>query len=106
MFRKLPNLLTSLTYAAKLPALAFQSDKDRQIQGKVLRLFCVVCHRIVGMASTLETLKFDNKVLRDLPIDTETENYRRQVSGACFSRVMFIPFLSFSSLCHTSAILF
>lgn len=42
--------------------------------------------------ATLETLNFDNKALRDLPIDPETDgNYRRQVSGACFSKVKPTP---------------
>lgn len=38
-------------------------------------------------SGTLESLNFDNLVLRSLPIDTEEENYIRQVSGACFSKV-------------------
>jgi hypothetical protein len=39
------------------------------------------------MAATLESLNFDNKALRNLPIDPEKDNFRRQVSGACFSKV-------------------
>ena len=46
--------------------------------------------RAGGMA-TLETLHFDNKALRDLPIDPEQDNYVRQVSKACFSRVRPTP---------------
>jgi len=38
-------------------------------------------------AETLNTLNFDNRFTRELPADPETENYRRQVSGACYSRV-------------------
>ncbi len=41
--------------------------------------------------ATLETLNFDNLALRVLPIDPEQENYTRQVSGACFSRVKPTP---------------
>ena len=36
---------------------------------------------------TLETLKFDNKALRSLPVDKNTSNTRRPVPNACFSRV-------------------
>mmetsp|Transcript_25712 Transcript_25712/g.33684 ORF Transcript_25712/g.33684 Transcript_25712/m.33684 type:complete len:725 (+) Transcript_25712:68-2242(+) len=36
---------------------------------------------------TLETLRFDNKCLRSLPIDPEERNFVRPVSNACFSRV-------------------
>lgn len=32
-------------------------------------------------------LNFDNRSLRELPIDSEEHNFTRQVSGACFSRV-------------------
>ncbi|XP_014674524.1 PREDICTED: selenoprotein O-like isoform X2 [Priapulus caudatus] len=45
----------------------------------------------MAATSTLEKLKFDNKVLRSLPIDEEAENYTRQVPGACFSRVTPTP---------------
>ncbi|XP_062605650.1 protein adenylyltransferase SelO, mitochondrial-like [Saccostrea cucullata] len=45
-----------------------------------------------GMTSvTLESLNFDNLALRSLPIDPEKENYIRQVSGACFSKVKPTP---------------
>lgn len=37
---------------------------------------------------TFENLKFDNLVLRTLPIDPITENYVREVKNACFSRVI------------------
>lgn len=37
--------------------------------------------------ATLETLDFDNLVLRSLPLDQEKENFVRQVPGACFSLV-------------------
>ena len=38
-------------------------------------------------AKTLDTLKFDNCFIRELPADPITENYRRQVQGACYSLV-------------------
>ncbi len=36
---------------------------------------------------TLDTLTFDNSFTHELPADPETENYRRQVKRACYSRV-------------------
>ena len=41
--------------------------------------------------ATLESLHFDNKALRSLPLDKETENFVRQVPGACFSLVKPTP---------------
>lgn len=38
--------------------------------------------------NTLESLIFDNRFTRGLPADPETSNHRRQVQGACYSRVM------------------
>jgi hypothetical protein len=43
--------------------------------------------------TTFETLKFDNLVLRTLPIDPITENYVREVKNACFSQVSVIHIL-------------
>ena len=37
---------------------------------------------------SLEALHFDNQFTRELPADQETENRRRQVINACFSRVL------------------
>ena len=37
---------------------------------------------------TLNSLEFDNRFVRELPADPQPENYRRQVSGACYSRVL------------------
>ena len=36
----------------------------------------------------LENLKFDNRFVYELPADPEPANYRRQVSAACYSRVL------------------
>lgn len=36
---------------------------------------------------TLASLSFDNRFTRELPADPETVNRRRQVTGACYSRV-------------------
>ncbi|XP_033102203.1 protein adenylyltransferase SelO, mitochondrial-like [Anneissia japonica] len=43
------------------------------------------------MATTLETLNFDNLSQRSLPIDEEKRNFTRQVRGACFSKVSPTP---------------
>ncbi len=39
-------------------------------------------------ANRLNTLNFDNRFTRELPGDTENANFRRQVSSACYSRVV------------------
>ena len=39
----------------------------------------------------METLKFDNRALQQLPLDSDEQNYVRTVSGACFSRVRPTP---------------
>lgn len=36
----------------------------------------------------LNNLVFDNRCIKELPADSETENFRRQVFGACFSNVL------------------
>ena len=41
--------------------------------------------------SPLEQLRFDNRYVRELPADPEPANFRRQVLGASFSRVMPTP---------------
>ena len=45
-----------------------------------------ISEKITNM-TTLETLNFDNLVLRSLPIDPVKENFVRQVPNACFSLV-------------------
>ena len=40
------------------------------------------------MLKKLDELRFDNRFTRELPADFETDNIRRQVLGACFSRVL------------------
>ena len=39
----------------------------------------------------LAELNFDNRYIRDLPADPEPANYRRQIKGACYSRVAPTP---------------
>lgn len=36
---------------------------------------------------TLDTLKFNNQVIRELPVDPIPDNYVRRVENACFSKV-------------------
>ncbi|MBF0230906.1 MAG: YdiU family protein [Desulfamplus sp.] len=43
------------------------------------------------MHNTISSLTFDNTFIRELPADNETVNYRRQVAGACYSRVKPTP---------------
>ena len=40
------------------------------------------------VSKSLDSLVFDNRFVRELPADPEPENHRRQVMGACFSRVV------------------
>jgi uncharacterized protein YdiU (UPF0061 family) len=44
-----------------------------------------------GVGETLENLRFDNSFVRELPEDPEAANHRRQVHGACYSRVVPTP---------------
>jgi uncharacterized protein YdiU (UPF0061 family) len=37
--------------------------------------------------NSLDSLAFDNRFVRELPADPQPDNYRRQVKGACYSRV-------------------
>ncbi len=39
---------------------------------------------------SMEGIQFDNLALRTLPIDSVEENYVRNVSGACFSKVIIL----------------
>lgn len=43
------------------------------------------------MTSLLSRLQFDNRLVRELPADPEVKNYRRQVTGAVYSRVNPTP---------------
>lgn len=48
-------------------------------------------HNQSAKMSRLESLKFDNRTINQLPIDSVKENYVRTVNGACFSRVTPTP---------------
>ena len=53
--------------------------------------------------STLETLKFDNLVLRTLPVDEDERNCIRQVAGACFSLVEPTPVSNPRTVAYSAA---
>ena len=40
---------------------------------------------------SLVELNFDNRYIRELPVDPERANFRRQIKGACYSRVAPTP---------------
>lgn len=40
---------------------------------------------------SMNHLTFDNRFVRELPGDPESANFRRQVTGACYSMVMPTP---------------
>lgn len=44
-----------------------------------------------GQSGTLAALRFDNRFTRELPADPDSRNRRRQVLGACYSRVLPTP---------------
>ncbi len=57
---------------------------------------CYLRTQQTSMSSTqklfdLNQLYFDNRFIRELPADPETTNTRRQVIGACYSRVLPTP---------------
>jgi uncharacterized protein YdiU (UPF0061 family) len=41
--------------------------------------------------NTLDALTFDNRFVRELPADLDTQNEPRQVVGACYSNVLPTP---------------
>jgi len=52
----------------------------------------------------LASLVFDNSFTRELPADEETANHRRQVHGACYSRVLPTPVAAPSLVAHSSEV--
>ena len=47
--------------------------------------------KLQALPNSLEALVFDNRFIRELPGDPESRNGRRQVPGACYSRVLPTP---------------
>lgn len=58
---------------------------------RYLQLDTILLPKRRTISSKMERLKFDNKVLRTLPIDEEKSNFTRTVNGACFSLVDTTP---------------
>ena len=48
----------------------------------------------ISKLTHLDDLVFDNRLIRELPADEETINHRRQVIGACYSRVKPTPVMN------------
>lgn len=69
---------------------------------KLARILSIRKHQALQM-STLETLRFDNLVLRRLPIDPVERNYVRTVNAACFSKVMPTPVVNPILVAHSSS---
>lgn len=74
--QKLSNITQDLCFVRNVSTSILLSQKNR----------CEGVSDKYNM-TTLETLNFDNMVLRSLPIDPVTENFVRQVPNACFSLV-------------------
>jgi len=53
---------------------------------------------------TLQALAFDNAFVRELPADPEPANHRRQVTGACYSRVMPTPVRAPTLIAHAAEV--
>ena len=49
----------------------------------------------------LDDLNFDNRYIRELPADAEAGNHRRQVFGACYSRVLPTPVVNPQSVAYS-----
>lgn len=58
-----------------------------------------------GKMATLESLNFDNLVLRSLPIDSSKEIQPRQVKGACFSKMKLSPLANPATVAVSSSAL-
>lgn len=81
--------------AAAAAAVAF-NNRSRSTRGVLAAASSRPIARAATMSSTaaadtdtvtLDTLKFDNQVIRELPVDPIPDNYVRRVENACFSKV-------------------
>lgn len=57
-----------------------------------------------AVPKSLASLVFDNRFVRELPADPEPENHRRQVLGACYSRVVPTPVRQPQLVCVASEV--
>jgi uncharacterized protein YdiU (UPF0061 family) len=59
----------------------------------------------MAATATLDDLRFDNRFTNELPADPEPSNHRRQVGGACYSRVRPTPVAEPRLLAYSSEVL-
>lgn len=70
-------------------------NNDRTVVSPFYTIVSCLCTRIGHRKSKMKKLKFDNKSLRSLPVDTSLDmKSQRSVSGACFSRTMPTPVIN------------
>ncbi|KAG1714364.1 Selenoprotein O [Nymphon striatum] len=62
-----------------------------------------MAEQLPSKSVTLDTLNFDNRTVRSLPIDPEEKNFPRRVSGSCFSWVKPTPCLNPKTVSYSSA---
>ncbi|CAI8030743.1 Protein adenylyltransferase SelO-1, mitochondrial [Geodia barretti] len=90
-FLSLPSLFTT-TRRHSLPLSAGLPTRRGPLLSRAAALSSPPPHAATDCnMSSLEDLVFDNRALKSLPIDPETQNYVRSVAGACFSRVRPTP---------------
>ncbi|XP_076437251.1 protein adenylyltransferase SelO, mitochondrial-like isoform X2 [Babylonia areolata] len=92
MFKRFSSLVSCGEFNGSTPRRNTVQRRSSSVTGRavVWRGVAKLSRQIRGMA-TLETLNFDNKALRDLPVDPNPDNRQRQVPGACFSKVRPTP---------------
>ena len=56
-------------------------------------------------SATIDDLRFDNRFTRELPADAVIDNHRRQVSGACYSRVAPVHVAAPRVIAHSAEML-
>ena len=64
-----------------------------KLSKKIITSACLVFKRSLSVNRNMSfpNFKFDNAVLKELPVDKEYGNRQRQVSGACFSMIDQTP---------------
>lgn len=106
LWRPLGRRLSSLTVLAipHRPALPRHATGIRRTS-LVLSTAASSQPPSAGTAGNMEKLVFDNRALKNLPVDSETKNYVRTVSGACFSRVLPTPLSQPQLVVHSQSAL-
>jgi hypothetical protein len=104
-FLSLPSLFTT-TRRHSLPLSAGLLTRRGPLLSRTAALSSPPPHAATaGNMSSLEDLVFDNRALKSLPIDPETQNYVRSVAGACFSRVRPTPLSNPRLVAHSPSAL-